>query len=320
MRSIVSVFVLTTMTICYPLLGQKSKETLVYSPVTNTSIEESFPVAYSILKQLKCDIEDFNYGEGILKSTYYEYYRGLSRCIGKFNISIDQSGNLNVKIVDVMKWDKTISEWLPAGESLLSKAEYKYEAGFTEDIRNNIKNIELVNQLRVSFYNSLTINAKFYEHATELAGQRWFESNLKDKPVSWELTFLDIDKNSNGTYQFVEKYSMVTNQNLAGTATTKFVISMFTSADRNVLTSKGKKMIVDGFCRNLVYKDGVFEIDLTEKLDSPMPVNSLQAKVSESNTSVVDKHEQLKKLKELLDMGAITKEEFEKEKKKILGN
>lgn len=276
-------------------------------------------MAYGILKVLNCDIEDFNYGEGILKSTYYEYYRGLARCIGKFNITIDQANNVNVKIVDVMKWDKTISDWLPAGESLLSKAEYKYEAAFVNDIRNNIKHVEIVNQMRPAFYSSLTVNAKFYEHATELAGQRWFESNLKDKHVNWELTFLDIDKNANGIYKYIEKYSTVTNQSIAGQGT-KFVISMYTSSDKNVLTSKGKKLLVNGYCRNLAYKDGVFEIDLTEKLDSPMPMNSLQAKATESNRSVVDSHEQLKKLKELLDMGAITKEEFDKEKKKILGN
>ena len=86
------------------------------------------------------------------------------------------------------------------------------------------------------------------------------------------------------------------------------------------MTSKNTLNEFEGYCRSLVYRDDTFYIILTDKLETPLPSNSVQQKEVNSQKSVLDFAEKLKELKSLLDQGIITKEEYESEKKKVLNN
>ncbi len=131
------------------------------------------------------------------------------------------------------------------------------------------------------------------------------------------MNFLDIRKNVSNQYKFTEDYSRVLSTMTSGQ--TKFRLTKYTDSDRNTMTSKNSPSILEGYWRTLIYQDGVFSISLTDNLDSPVPSNSLQQEKSNDQKSVLDFAEKLKQLKSLLDQGIITKEEYETEKKKILG-
>jgi hypothetical protein len=84
------------------------------------------------------------------------------------------------------------------------------------------------------------------------------------------------------------------------------------------MASKNLPIVLEGYCRSLSYSDGVFNIYLTDEVDSALPNNSFQQEQTKEQRSVLDFAEKLKQLKSLLDQGIITKEEYETEKKKVL--
>ena len=100
----------------------------------------------------------------------------------------------------------------------------------------------------------------------------------------------------------------------------KFFITKYTNNDGNVLSQKGDKISVIGFCRSLIYENENFYVVLTNELKDVLPQTTLaKQKLDESNeTSILEVADKLKKLKELLDLGAINKEEYDKEKAKLL--
>ncbi|UXE67171.1 MAG: SHOCT domain-containing protein [Chryseotalea sp. WA131a] len=138
--------------------------------------------------------------------------------------------------------------------------------------------------------------------------------------VSWNATFIDLKRNKssdNGlTYEenyVANGYNLMTDPDLSEV---KFTITKYTNSDRLVSAKKGSKLPLTGYCRELKFIEGRFYIVLTDNLDDKI---TKVTKTSET-TSLLDSSEKLLKLKELLDKGIITKEEFEKEKKKILNS
>jgi hypothetical protein len=308
------------------LTSFSQKQKVEYSPVTGTNLEEAFPLATNILMEsLGLGLYQFDYGSRILKTSYYEYYRGITRHRGRWQLSIDENGTLDIQIVDIQWWYGSQSRWDDTGEGLFSKKEQKLRAALAEDIRNNLENKETVKEAQNWFFTNLEVNAKFYESATDLAGDRWFDNYLKDQRVDWNLTFIDIEKNSNSAsnFKYKETYTYATTLSLGSISfeDSKFFITKYTNKDNNVLTKKGDSRSVLGYCRSIRYDDGKFYVILTDELEDALPVNTLakQERESDSN-SILEVADQLKKLKELLDLGAISQEEYDAEKAKLLNN
>lgn len=302
--------------------GQNDK--LIYKPILNTSLEESFPNAAAILvASLKIGIEQFDYGKKNLKSTWYEYYRGINRHRCKFLFSIDDNNTLDIKAVEIQWWVSSKSYWDPTTEGLFSKKEEKIRAVIAEATRKNIENSEITKQNQNWFFKDLGINTLFFENATDLAGDRWFEMYLKDKNVRWNLTFVDIEKNtnSNNDCKYKEIFIYSTTLTLASIdfERSKFYIVKYTNDDNNVLTQKGDKKELTGYCRTLDYDNGKFYISVTDNLDDILPQESEKIENSNDNQkSILEVADKLKQLKELLDMGVITESEFKAEKEKLL--
>ena len=90
----------------------------------------------------------------------------------------------------------------------------------------------------------------------------------------------------------------------------KFYITKYTNSDKNIFTKKRSKINVKGVCRYLNYDLGSFYVVVTEKGEDEI---SNQPELERK--SVAD---ELIKLKELLDAGVITQEEFDAQKEKLL--
>lgn len=307
-----------------PSIFSFSQEDIKYKPVLNTNINVAFPNAAAIMKvHFKTGIEKFDYVGRAINTTWHEYYRGLSRFRCKFLFSIDDNNTLDVKTIDIQRWDSSISSWVSSGEGLFSKKEEQYRAIIAESIRAMIKNEEVTRENQNWFFKNLDITTLFFEHATDLAGDRWFNLYLKNQEVKWTLTFVDVEKSEKGNYKYKEIFVHTTTQAITSIndKVSKFIIIKYTNNDGNVLTRKGDMKEVSGYCRLLEYDKGNFYIKLTDSLDDVMPSNIIPIENDEdSEKSVLDVADKLKKLKELLDMGLITEEEFKIEKQKILDN
>ncbi|MGB3777376.1 MAG: SHOCT domain-containing protein [Tunicatimonas sp.] len=302
---------------------KKKKEKIEYEPITNTTLEEAFPVATQLLVgEGQLGIHEFNYGNQQLSTTHFEYYRGISAHRGRWQFSIDESGTFNVDVVEV-EW-KHDGVWEPtSSEGLFVKTEYKLRAALADQVREKLEDPNQVAAAKDWFFTNLEVNNKFFETATDLAGDRWFERYLENTPVEWPLTFIDIERStSDPDFRYREFYARVTALDLGMVdyEDHRFFVTKFTNNDANALTTKGTKVPVTGYCRSLEFNQGVFYVLLTDELTDQMPTTTLAAQEAEgeSATSLVSVADEIKKLKELLDMEAITQEEYDQEKQKLL--
>ena len=297
-----------------------------YSPIPNTTIEQAFPHAAATLSvAFKTGFEEFDYGKRILKSTWYEYYSGLLKHRCKFLCYIDDSKTFNVDVTDV-QYKNSNDIWVKSSEGFIFKKEEKFKAAISENVRQGMLNEKISNENKKWFFRNIAINNLFFKNATDLAAERWFDTYLKDKPIKWKVNFADIEKNSNSSqdYKYKETYTHATSSLSIGSvdiSSTNFYIVKYTNKDTNVLSQKGDNVDLTGYCRTLFYTGGNFFITLTEDVDTKIPSNTLQANKEKSDKkekSVLEVAGKLKELKELLDLGAITEEEYENEKSKLL--
>lgn len=296
--------------------AQKKKK-VEYTPVTNVSMEDVFPVAAYMLKfYYGGDVDRIEWGKKYMRSYYINYEKLLGGSYRlKVNYQIDESNALDIKFDPVENYGTDTKKWYGAPEG---KRENEIRIEIAEYIKNKLSNPDSVQKAKDWFYTNLRINFCFFESATELAGNRWFELYLKNKPVKWNIPFEDVKTNKANNYKYAEEYSA----ELFGIESDanyvkKFAIVKYTDSDKNVMTSKKTTIMVEGYFRSLQYNNGLFTIVLTDKIDSPLPKTSAQA-TEQKGGGVLENAEKLKQLKSLLDSGAITKQEYDEEKRKIL--
>lgn len=244
------------------LYGQKSKkEVIPYRSIQFANIEEAFPVAAMLFEgDLSATAGKLNWGEKEMISTYYEYRKILGSYRLRLRVFIDNENTLNVEPIKIQTTNAT-NEWVDY--SYVEKREKAIAAEFIEHLRLVLQMPEEIKRAQDVFYTDLVINALFFNSATELAGNRWFDSYVKDKNIKWKVSFIDLSKNTSTDYKFsyVENYSMSI-EFVSGNET-KFYIKKYTNSDQNVMKKKGSSVIVEGKCVALNY-DNSFNIILTD--------------------------------------------------------
>jgi len=241
----------------------------------------------------------------------------------KFLFEINEKNDLNVSTVDI-EYKNSNDIWESSGEGLFSKKEEKFRALINEAIRRGIE-VDTIHQVNQEwFFRDLTINSLFFADATDLAVERWYNQYLEDKLIGWNMVFKDIEKNDlNTEYKYKETYShIIENPLVEDESKENFHVIRFTNRDENVLSKKGEKLLLKGYCRSLIYEDGLFKVIVTESLEDNVPSltkgTTLEKQNSKTSNSILEVADQLKKLKELLDLGAITEEEYQNEKSKLI--
>lgn len=302
--------------ICNISYGQQPK-IQEYKPIPGVNIEQAFPAAAGLLVGSgKVVLEQMDWNTKSMISSFLSYSKSLILpARSRYQITIDDNSTLHIQMIDIQTYSSTNQVWVDQWET---KKDKTLKAELANAIRETLQKPEEVKKYQDWFYRDLYINSRFFEHATELAGNRWFDNYLKDKPVKWKATFNDIKNNADNNYKYMELFSLKVST--LTTDQTNFIITKYTNTDKNTMTSKNTLTDFEGYCRSLVYKDNTFYIVLTDKLETPLPTNSVQEKAADSKKSVLEYAEKLKELKSLLDQGIITKEEYESEKKKVLAN
>ena len=299
---------------------RNKKQPATYTPLTGVRTEDVLPMAAYVLKtHYKGDIDYLAWGDRHMRSYWISYFWGLgTQCRLKANYRVDDANALEIIMDPVEMYDSDNHRWVGARED---KRELNIKIEMAELLRTRLAQPDSVRKAQDWFYTNLRVNACFFETATELAGQRWFEADLKDKPVQWTLPFDDVKANAVDGYKYAEYYS----GNISNTAldpnadaTKRFQIVKYTNSDKNVMSSKGSNLTVSGYFRSLTFSNDQFLITITDELTDPLPKTSAQA-TSTKGGSALENADKLMKLKEMLDKGVLSKTEYEAEKKKLLG-
>lgn len=285
-------------------------------------MDDAFAVVWKVMENMEIPIVFFHFGERYLVTGWYEYYfLGIVEQRAKLLFEIDDENTLDLRWVENQFFNKNYLIWENTSPN---KKIHKLKAEIAEALEALIRDPEYINDAIEFFYSSRKVNSIFYSGATDLAGQEWFENHLKGREIEWQMKFVDIERatgNSNYGYrEFYRFYGKMYEQ-----AEASFMVIKYTNDRSNISMVKEYAAVVRGFCRKMDYDDPShqFRVVLTENLDDPLPKNTLEyeyAKEGKKDKSFFEVADKLKKLKELLDMGAITNEEFEKEKKKLLEN
>ena len=299
---------------------KKAKE--VYKPIINIDMDLALPLVYELAKEIHgVKALYFNYGEGTLMTGSFEYYRGLGKYRAKWKFT-SHDELLDIHLVDIENYNNESHSWSDSYEGILFKKETELRVQLADQVKAIRSDTAKIRLAKALFYNDLDVHAAFYNTATKLAGDRWFENNLKNEKVSWKLRFVDVQKNSsNSPFKYKESYYLSKGGQLESITRTgdKFIVSKYTNNDEMVLAKKGELVQVEGYCNKLDYKAGTFNVWLKDELEANQ-LSDEKSNTSSSSSDILSKAEDLKKLKELYDLGAITEEEYKAEKQKLLNN
>jgi hypothetical protein len=330
MKENIKFVIITMITIIFftpnQIMGQTDSDSKF--KISGIGQEEVWPLVYDILQANKLSISDFNYGQNTLQSDYFYFVDLLYRYRTKFIFKYEDFSltiiNANVEQYDNNTWQ---TNPLFSKKKRLNKA----KESMIDYIKKSIQNTEHMTHVKTQFYTDLDVTKKFFEHATELAGNRWFENYLKNKQINWKLTFADLKENKSEQYKYVETYFYAPNNSVMNSMTklleAKFSITKYTNNDKNVFTAKGTILDITGYCQRLIFNNinNVFYILITDEATSDLTninISDNETKSKEDNNSskasLADKADELVKIKILLDQGIITQEEYDKEKQKII--
>jgi hypothetical protein len=308
------------------IMGQTDNKAII----SDVGQEEVWPLVYDILQANKLAISDFNYGQNTLVSDYFYFADLLHRYRTKFTFKYEDF-ILTIINTNIEQFNKDNNTWFANPLFQKKKKFIQARESMIDYIKQSIQNAEHMMFVKTQFYTNLNVTHKFFEHATELAGNRWFENYLKDKQITWKLTFTDLKENKSEQYKYIETYFYAPNNSVMGSISslfdTRFSINKYTNSDKNVFTAKGTTSDVTGYCQRLIYNraKNIFYILITDEATSDLTNINISDNEKESKednnppkASLADKADELIKIKTLLDQGIITQEEYDKERQKIM--
>jgi len=289
-----------------------------YAPITNIDKEEVWPLVYNAMAKNNIVLKSFNYGNNEMTSDFSYFSDLLVPMRGRFLFKYENN-TLDISMFGYELKEAKTGIWSSSTPTFSNKLK-KIRMYMVTNIQETKANPDFVNRAKEAFYNDLWVTAKYFETATELAGQKWFETYLKGKNVSWNLTFLNAASNNDPNYKYNEYYALTSDSlmNDGVMIGNKFNVLKLVTTDANAFTQKGAKKNVTGYVRALSYMNGIFYIIITENPDGEIKSYIAGENKPADKPSITSKADELLKLKELLDKGILTKDEYEAEKKKIL--
>jgi hypothetical protein len=278
------------------------------------NIEEVFPIACVLLSKQNTPIEDINWGAKRIQSGFFGYVNMLSESRAKYVITIDENNTLDVDLAELQTRNGQTKVWETTPSFV---AERNLRKSLASAIQKNLGNQNAIKECKEWFFRDLFMITKFSEHSTELAVERLFNSYLKNTEVKWKGFFSQIKTSPFQNYKYAETFAFRV-ASIGAVESQNATVVKITNDDRNVSSAVGSVVDIHGFCRSYSFKDRKLALLLSDRLDSlnnTVPPDETKKIPSDAKSNGL---EELKKLKELLDQGVITKSEFDAEKKKIL--
>ncbi|UXE67173.1 MAG: hypothetical protein KA713_00785 [Chryseotalea sp. WA131a] len=177
------VFFLVGLFLASNLFAQKKqkKPTPTYKAVENATPETAFPIA-KVLFGNTISIASFDFFNGELISTFYNYSALFAQKRALIRLKIDENKNMDVFLFGIEKYDNTLGAWLSASASIFGPEELE-RIKIADLFRNALADTAKITKAQKNFFQDLDVNSIFYSKASELAGERWFENYLKDNNV-----------------------------------------------------------------------------------------------------------------------------------------
>ncbi len=233
-----------------------------YGPVTGISQDDMFAIAAKTFEEYDVKTETFSYGKGIIISSYYDYTVLISNYRARIEAKSTDNG-VYISFIDLqMKqssgWEDITSVLGKKTDKLLKKIGKTFEK-----IAEDPKEVE---KAKTMFYNQPHTHYLFFEDATDLAADRWYENFMKDRSFTWMLDFSDIKKNESSKHK--EYKYIVTARYYPGTSLVGMgglYVKLYTNSDKNTMTEKGTKIKVEGKCVGFNKNMGYFFIDFVQE-------------------------------------------------------
>ncbi len=247
--------------------------------IQNTTLEDCFAATiYNINTTYNVVLGEMDYGAGICKSEYVEYYRGIVKFRGHFQIEFSNS-TCTIKLVDVQMYSTPpfpeSSRWENSTEGLFIKKEKNMCSDLVTKTKKTIADSKTLEQVKKNFFTHPMVIDKFCMKASSIAVERYFNAFLKDQSINWDLAFNNIEKTNLAddiSFKYKETYTYWNGSALFETS--YFQALKYTNSEENALVTQRTKVKLKGFPRYFYQvKDGSYKFVLTDTLEQQPPIN-----------------------------------------------
>lgn len=235
----------------------------VYGPVTGITLDDMFAIASKTFETNDCKTKTFNYSKGIIESSYYNFTVLVSEF--RSNIEVKNTAN-GVYISFINLQMKGSNGSFQDAASVLGGKTDKLILAIGKKFEEISKDPAQVEEAKTKFYNDPNTHYIFFDKATDLAAERWYENFMKDKSFKWMLEFRDIKKNETTSYpdyKYIVTARYYTGSGLTGMG--GLYIKLYTNSDENTLTEIGTKIEVEGKCVGFKEYMGYYYIDFLQE-------------------------------------------------------
>ncbi len=232
-----------------------------YGPITGVNLDDMLAIAAKMYDNNEVQVETFNYSQGKILSSYYNFTILISPYRAKILANNTDDG-VYLSLYELQVKGKYGYEDV---ESVLGKKCDKLIKSFGKEFEKISENPDEVEKAKTKFYNDPNTHYIFFKKATELAAERWYENFMKDKVFSWDLKFSDIKKNESSKYKeykYVVTARYYTGSSLVGLG--GLYVKLYTNSDSEAMTEKNSTVNIEGKCVGFKENMGYYYINFIE--------------------------------------------------------
>jgi hypothetical protein len=216
-----------------------------YGPVTGANLDDMLAIAAKVYDNNDIEVETFNYSQGTILSTHYNFTILISPYRAKILVNNTDDG-VYLSLVELqMKGEYGYKDV----ESVIGKKCDKLIKSFGKEFEKISEDPAEIEKAKIEFYNDPNTHYLFFKKATELAADRWYETFMKDKVFSWDLKFSDIKKNESSRhkeFKYIVTARYYTGSSLAGLG--GLYVKLYTNSDSEAMTEKNSIINIEGKC------------------------------------------------------------------------
>lgn len=227
---------------------------------------DGLPAAAWLLKnKYNLEIARIDYGNQELVSDFYDYKKSGKKYHGLWRINLNE-GTEVIKLVDVQWFRSSSRRWQNVHPSEYSSKEKKLENHFAYQLEDLLSDTSLMDQARTWFFTGAEINHVFYNSATEISGQHWFENFLSGQNIKWPLKLDKVEKSPDGNFLLTYHYQRPSRENVMTVEHPYLYVQQETSNSDAAFYAKYSAMEVEGICESMTIKNGKFYLKLKPTL------------------------------------------------------
>ena len=236
---------------------RKKKKKPLYAPIENVEAAKIWPIVVQVVNSNNLSIEEFDYAQGKLKSSYYKYRKGIVPNRGKILFTLKET-TLHIDVVELQLQDAQTKKWKPTYPDPLFPKEKQIKASMSDGLKGILANPDQIALAMTGFKNNIVFHQKHFNQSTELASKIWFKKFLLDQEVSWNLKLADIKEGGKYGKAYTESFEGITLER-------GFKVIRYTDSEKNAFSNKGTRVAVTGVCKEILQDEAGVTLILSDK-------------------------------------------------------